>query len=105
MEDLEKVIGLQDGDIAHDRGFPAIIRGNDHGSYVLLAGKHGHGEYPAHRLDELVQRKLSCYQVITQGFRFDLPIAARIPTAMGRSNDDPSFLVSAGARFAVILSP
>ena len=29
------------------------------------------------------------------------PVAARTPSAMGRSNDDPPFRTSAGARFTV----
>ena len=33
-----------------------------------------------------------------------IPVAAKIPRAMGRSNPVPSFLISAGARLTVILS-
>ena len=35
---------------------------------------------------------------------FTTPVAARMPRAIGRSNDAPSFRMSAGARFTVIRS-
>ena len=33
---------------------------------------------------------------------FSCSVAASIPNAIGRSNADPSFLISAGARFTVM---
>ncbi len=59
-------------------------------------------QHPLHRPQAPIQPKLPHQQIIAQVFNMQSPIGPQNPNRIGRSNPDPSFFKSAGARLIVI---
>ncbi len=77
----------------------ALSAGTTMPRYPGLFREHGHRKRAAHGLDAAVERELAHDEEAGRLLLVMIPSAISMPIAIGRSKAEPSFLMSAGARF------
>jgi len=73
VEDLEEMVGPEDGDVPHHGGFPAVAHGNDDGAHAFLPGEKGHGENTPDGFHGPVEGKLARYEMAFERLHFQGP--------------------------------
>ena len=82
---------------------PRLARGSSSAAIAIAPRRRGNRQHAARRLDAAVERELAERAATSAtSRRLTTPEAARTPSAIGRSNDDPALRMSAGARLTVI---